>query len=115
MKCSTASSVRSRSRCSIGSTSALKDARRAWTLRLILLCCVVLLLASASGCAANRTIFVPESSPMRLGPNARARVWVRVDRSKEWELSGNEVEIPEGWWIVPSSYVNEELIRADGK
>lgn len=70
--------------------------------------CAVLAIASASGCGNNRTIFVPEDSPMRLGPNVRARVWVRVDGGKEWVLSGNEVPLPEGYWIVPTSYVKDE-------
>lgn len=69
---------------------------------------VVLVIASASGCGNNRTIFVPEDSPMRLGPDVRARVWVRVDGSKEWVLSGNTVPLPEGYWIVPTSYVTEK-------
>lgn len=68
----------------------------------------VLALASANGCAPNRTVFVPEASPMRIGPNARAKVWIKVDDGKEWTLSGNEIALPEGWWIVPSSYVEDE-------
>ncbi len=35
----------------------------------------------------------------------------RVDGSKEWVLSGNTIDLPEGWYIVPSSYVRPE----DGK
>jgi len=75
---------------------------------LIAILFVALVLGSASGCGNNRTIFVPEDSPMRLGPNVKARVWVRVDGSKEWVLSGNAVPLPEGYWIVPTSYVKEE-------
>lgn len=63
----------------------------------------------ASGCSAgSRTVFVPESSPMRIGPNARFKVWIRTKGSDEWELSANNVEIPEGWWIVPPSFVKPE-------
>lgn len=73
---------------------------------LILICFVALALAFASGCGNNRTVFVPEDSPMRIGPGAKSRMWVRIDG--RWELSGNSVEIPEGWYVVPSSYVEEE-------
>jgi hypothetical protein len=41
---------------------------------------------------------------MRLGAGVRARVWVRVNNA--WELSGNAIDLPEGWYIVPSSYVD---------
>lgn len=66
----------------------------------------VLVLGFASGCSGNRTVFVPEDSPMRIGPDARARVWVRVNG--QWELSRNQITIPEGWYIVPSSYVEAD-------
>ena len=67
---------------------------------------VALALACASGCAANRTVFVPEDSPMRVGPSSSMRVWMRLDGV--WTLSGNRIEIPEGWYLVPPSYVEEE-------
>jgi len=70
----------------------------------ILLCLTALALGCASGCAA-RTVFVPDESPMRLGPNAKARVYHRV--GGEWTLSSNAIELPEGWYIVPSRYVKE--------
>jgi len=67
--------------------------------------CVALVLACASGCAANRTVFVPEDSPMRVGPSSSMRVWMRIDGV--WTLSGNRIDIPEGWYLVPPSYVAE--------
>jgi hypothetical protein len=27
----------------------------------------------------------------------------------EWVLSGNEIAVPEGWYIVPSSYVEDRV------
>ena len=65
---------------------------------------VALALAFASGCGP-RTILVPESSPIRVGPGVVGRVYVR--EAGEWTLSANEVEIPEGTFIVPPSYVDE--------
>jgi len=63
---------------------------------------VVLALAFASGCGP-RTILVPDSAPIRIGPGVFGRVYVRKDG--EWTLSSNKVEIPEGTYIVPPSYV----------
>ena len=65
---------------------------------------VALALASASGCGP-RTVLVPESSPIRVGPGVSGRVYIR--EAGEWTLSANEVEIPEGTYIVPPSYVEE--------
>lgn len=74
-------------------------------LRKIRICSVALALASASGCGP-RTILVPESAPIRIGPGVSGRVYVR--EAGEWTLSANEVEIPEGTYIVPPSYVEEQ-------
>ncbi len=52
-----------------------------------------------------RTVLVPESSPVRIGPNVKGRVYVR--EGNEWTLSANRVEIPEGYYLVPPSYVDE--------
>jgi hypothetical protein len=109
--CSKESSRRSRSRSSDGWIAEFRLVNMPRMLILTATLFVVLVIAFASGCGNNRTIFVPEDSPMRLGPNARSRVWVRVDGSKEWVLSGNTIDLPEGWYIVPSSYVRPE----DGK
>lgn len=67
-----------------------------------LLCFVALAIGCASGCA-SRTVFVPEESPMRIGPRADVRVYHRVDGV--WTLSQNTIRIPEGWYLVPPSYV----------
>lgn len=66
---------------------------------------LALVLACASGCG-SRTVFVPEESPMRTGPSSRIRVYHRIDGV--WTLSENRIEIPEGWYLVPPSYVAEE-------
>lgn len=71
----------------------------------ILLAFVVLVLASASGCG-SRTVFIPEESPIRIGPDTRARVYTLQQGA--WTLSDNRVTIPEGWYAVPPSYVADE-------
>jgi hypothetical protein len=75
----------------------------------IALVCVVLVLASMIGCA--RTVLVPEGSPIRVGPDVKARVYARVDG--EWRLSQNKVEIPEGWYMVPPSFVDDDPLPGD--
>lgn len=67
-------------------------------------CCAALAVASATGC--GRTVFVHESTPMRVGPMTKGRVYLRI--ADEWVLSSNAVPIPEGWYIVPPSFVDEE-------
>ena len=73
-------------------------------LRRIMILSVAPVLAFASGCGP-RTVLVPESSPVRIGPNVKGRVYVR--EGNEWTLSANCVEIPEGFYLVPPSYVDE--------
>jgi hypothetical protein len=65
----------------------------------------VLVLAFAIGCGSSRTVFVPEDSPMRIGPGSTMRVYHRVNG--EWTLSNNRITVPEGWYLVPPSYVQE--------
>ena len=74
------------------------------TLILLAIVSLLLVLVYASGC--TRTVLVPESSPIRVGPATRARIYAMTDG--EWELSANCVEIPEGWYCVPPSFVEEK-------
>jgi hypothetical protein len=64
----------------------------------------VLVLGSASGC--SRAVFIPEASPIRVGPNCRTKVYLLIDG--EWTLSDNSVVIPEGWYCVPPRFVVED-------
>ncbi len=102
--CSNASSRRSRLPLSRGWTVESKLA----TVRLMLILTGTLLLVAVSafvtGCS-SRTVFVPEESPMRTGPNSAIRVYHRVNG--EWTLSENRITIPEGWYLVPPSFVKE--------
>jgi len=65
--------------------------------------CLALAVAFAGGC--GRTVLVPESSPFRIGPGTRAPIYTMTDG--EWRLSDDRVEIPEGWYCVPPSYVED--------
>lgn len=74
-----------------------------WMLLWTTIAFVGLVLASVTGC--TRTILVPEASPIRIGPETKARVYVR--EGNEWVLGDNEVTVPEGWYLVPPSFVEE--------
>lgn len=71
-------------------------------LLLIVIAFAAVALGFASGCA-SRTVLVSESSPTRAGPEFKGRVYTLVDG--EWRLSAHPVEIPEGWYMVPPSFV----------
>ena len=43
---------------------------------------------------------------MRVGPSSSMRVWMRLDGV--WTLSGNRIDIPEGWYLVAPSWIDEE-------
>ena len=49
---------------------------------------------------------VSEGSPIRVGPETKARVYVYEDG--QWVLSSNQVIVPEGWYCVPPSYVENK-------
>lgn len=49
-------------------------------------------------------MLVPESSPVRIGPECRTRVYT-LGTDGAWELSANRVCVPEGWYAVPPSFV----------
>lgn len=102
MPCLSASSHRSSSRSSHGWKDALRAAVLRWTLILVAMLLIGLATASASGCG-SRTVLVSEGSPIRTGPDTRARVYSLVDG--EWVLSANDVHVPEGWYLVPPSFV----------
>jgi hypothetical protein len=83
--------------------SALNHGTAPWILTWTAIALTALVLAFATGC--SRTVLVGESSPIRIGPETRARVYARVDG--EWVLSENRVTIPEGWYCVPPSFVEK--------
>lgn len=96
------SSVRS----SHGSRPSRIEAIEEWIRLAIAALFAALAVAYASGC--TRTILVPEASPIRIGPATEARVYAIDPASKEWRLSENRVEIPEGWYCVPPSFVEDK-------
>jgi hypothetical protein len=66
-----------------------------------------LALAFVSTCAfvgCSRVVLVTEASPIRIGPDCRTQVYTLIDG--EWRLGDNRVVIPEGWWVVPPSYID---------
>lgn len=95
-------------RCSIlccGGSRAWQNARTRRAMRwLIVAVCSALAVAYASGCA--RTVLVSEGSPIRVGPGMKGRVYHRT--ADGWEMSDNCVQVPEGWYCVPPSFVEAE-------
>jgi hypothetical protein len=73
------------------------------TLNMIVVCCLAAALAFASGC--TRTVLVSEASPIRTGPSVKGKVYTKT--ADGWQLGDNEVKIPEGWYCVPPSFVEE--------
>lgn len=83
---------------------------RKWLLSLtaVLLLCAV----SASGCGTGRTVLVSERTPLRLGPDVEARVYVLIDG--KWTLRDDRITLPEGWYLIPPSFVKPDDFRKDG-
>lgn len=75
-----------------------------WMLSWIALGLCALAIGFAGGC--GRTVLVSEGSPMRAGEAVRTKVYTLVDG--KWRLSDNQVTVPEGWYIVPPSFVEND-------
>jgi hypothetical protein len=75
-----------------------------WTLTMIAAFLLAAALAFAIGC--TRTVLVSENSPIRMGPEVKGRVYVKTEDG--WKLGDNDVTIPEGWYCVPPSFVENE-------
>jgi len=105
--CSTESFPPSRSRSSTTSSSELSVVRLQLTLIVMSTVCVMAVIVFAIGC--NRTVLVPESSPIRVGPSTRGQIYTLIDG--EWKLSAEQLTLPEGWWVVPPSFVDPQPDR----
>lgn len=90
---------------SLSSSSAgLNEEALRWIQIAIWVGFAVLAVVFASGCA--RTVLVSDGSPMRIGQGTAGRVYTR--QAGEWVLSPDRVEIPEGWYVVPPRFVEED-------
>lgn len=49
-----------------------------------------------SGC--GRVVLVSEAAPVRTGPNVTGKIYTMIDG--EWTLSPNDVDIPEGFYVL---------------
>jgi len=56
--------------------------------------------------ACSRVVLVNEASPIRIGNNIHGKVY--TFDGTNWTLSDNELTLPEGWYLVPPSYVSED-------
>lgn len=66
----------------------------------------LVLIGLVSGCVGGRTVLVSEDSPLRIGPNVTGEVYTLIDG--EWRRSDGPVQIPEGWYAIPPSFVHPE-------
>lgn len=66
----------------------------------MLLPLLICMTAFASGCASGRRVVLvdPETTILRVGPKAKARVYFK-NGAGEWELSRKPVVLPEGWYL----------------
>jgi hypothetical protein len=63
----------------------------------------LIILVALAGCQPN-VVYVNNGSPMRLGETVRAQVEYEskdAAGNRVWTKSGNKVELPEGWYVVP--------------
>lgn len=65
----------------------------------------VLVTAFVVGCGP-RVVLVQEDSPVRTGEDVRGHVYARVNGN--WVPSRNRVAVPEGWYLVPPSFVESD-------
>lgn len=103
MTCSLLSSKESSPRSLASSSVSSASLRLDRTGRTVAIACVAPALVFATGCV--RTVLVPETSPVRLAEPVKARVWIMENGT--WTRSANSVELKEGLYIVPPSYVDE--------
>lgn len=76
---------------------------------ILTLCLVALVSLSGTGCAGGqRVVLIPpitldeQGNPtdlIRIGPNVSGRIYVLVEG--KWELSANDILLPEGWFCAP--------------
>jgi hypothetical protein len=96
-------SRRSSSRSQSFWSSASSEEASQWMQIAIWIGFAALAVVFASGC--GRTVLVSDGSPMRIGRETVGRVYTR--QGGEWVLSPDRVEIPEGWYVVPPRFVEE--------
>ena len=103
MPCFSLSSKRSCPCLQVRSSGLHAKARKRKTLTAMIAFCVALVAGLEIGC--TRAVLVPESSPVRIGPETRCHIYIL--ENGEWIISDNEVILPECWYCVPPSYVED--------
>ena len=70
---------------------------------LMLTASLICFAALASGCGSGRTVLVSDDSPVRIGPGTTGTIYRLVEG--RWVLSAERVQLPEGWYAVPTRFV----------
>ena len=61
--------------------------------------CFVAFLAACVGCAGQRTVYVPDGTPVRLREEVRnVKVWVK---DRDGDATPATMTLPEGWYALP--------------
>jgi hypothetical protein len=73
---------------------------------------VALVLTCVTGCSSDerRVVLIPPvvtdpetlvpSDIIRVGPGVKGKVYFPT-KDDGWELSGNDIVLPEGWYLIP--------------
>jgi len=61
-----------------------------------MLCSVIWL----TGCATKTVVVSQSTGIVRLGPDVTGHVYTWNSDTKQWELSKNKVQLPQGWFAT---------------
>lgn len=54
-----------------------------------------------TSCATRTVVIDSQSDIVRLGADVRGHVYVWSITDRQWQLSGDKVTLPEGWYAGP--------------
>jgi hypothetical protein len=53
-------------------------------------------------------VLIPETAVMRVAPDVRGYVYLWNRDDNEWQMGGKQISYPEGWYLVPPSFVETD-------
>lgn len=61
---------------------------------------------SLLGCnlGSKRAVLVTGNDLFKIGPGVSGKAYLWNDKTKQWELSSNEVQYPEGWIVTSGKH-----------
>ena len=73
----------------------------------IVLCSSAMVIAFATGCT-NKKIVAHESAVLRVAPDVRGYAYLWDAETNAWKMSSKMITYPQGWYLVPPAYIEEE-------